>query len=473
MIEQLIFSQLLTNEEFARKVMPHLKDDYFSNSEEKNFLKIYRHFFSKYNKIPSKQAMLLEIEKLKSSAEVYKTLVSFVNTKEEFTETVEYLVSQTEEFCKEKALFNALKESVLIIDGASKSDKGKASIPTILSEALSVCFDSSVGHNYIEDAMARYEYYHMTEARVKTGIARIDKITKGGFPKKTLNVILSPPHGGKTFGMVNIGAGALKQGANVLYITNEMAAEEIGRRFDVNLMGIDFDTLAAIPRNVFQSKFGKMVEGARGKLVIKEYATGTATAAHYRALLAELKTKQNFVPDLIIVDYMNICASEFYKNGSAHNSYTIVGSIGKELRALAIESNAALLTATQTNRSGVDNSDVDMTSVSDSAATSMIADFIIAAISTGELKQLNQILWKQIKNRYAGISDDEKFLMGVNMKTQTMYDLDASTPQDIPEKKTKPINKGKSVPSEQVSIDLNHKIPPTASFEGFNFNEDD
>jgi replicative DNA helicase len=468
MIETLIFSQLLTNDEYARKVIPHLKDEYFSTKEERNFLKIYTRFFGKHNKIPSKQAMLLEIEKLKSDATVYATMVGFVNATEEFTESVDYLVDQTESFCKEKAIYNALRESVLIADGQSK-DKNSEAIPSILAAALAVCFDTSVGHNYIDDAAARYEYYHLTTARVKTGIKKFDLITKGGFPKKTLNVFLAPPHGGKTRDMINVGVGAVKNGYNVLYITNEMAAEEIGRRYDVNMMDVDFETLDTLPKDTFNSRFKKMVTNSvEGKLVIKEYPTGTASAAHYRALLAELKTKQNFIPDMIIVDYMNICASEFYKAGTNHNSYTVVGSIGKELRSLAIESNTALITATQTNRTGVDNSDVDMTSISESAGTAMIADWILAIISTSELAELKQVMYKQIKNRYRGVALDEKFILGVDPAKLKIYDLDVDQSYTPAPK----LNKGnKTNQPTQTSIDMEHKVTQTVSFDDFNFDE--
>ena len=247
----------------------------------------------------------------------------------------------------------------------------------------------------------------------------------------------------------------------------EMAAEEIGKRFDVNLMEVDFETLDVLPKSTFSAKFKQISEKARGRLIIKEYPTGAASAAHFRALLAELKTKQNFVPDMIIVDYMNICASEFFKNGSNQNTYTIVGSIGKELRALAIEHNAAMLTATQTNRSGVNNSDIDMTSVSDSAGTSMIADWILALISTDELKQLRQIMGKQIKNRYNGTSDYEKFLLGADYSKQKIFDLESDTPVPI---KAPTLNKSDIKSTHMFDFDMNHTIQPeTSKFDDIKF----
>lgn len=471
MIENIIFSQLLTSDEYARAVLPHLKEDYFSTQEEKNFLKIYRHFFTKHNKIPSKQAMLIEVENLKSSAEIYKSMVEIVNRTVEFTESKDYLLEKTEAFCKEKALFNALRESVLIMDGQSKS-KGPDAIPSVIQDALSVCFNTTIGHNYIDDAMSRYEYYHHSESRIKSGIKILDKITKGGFPRKTFNVFLAPPHGGKTLAMVNVAAGALKHGANVLYITMEMAAEEIGRRFDVNLMDINFDTLEVLPKATFESKFTKISKESRGRLIIKEYPTGAASASHFRALLSELKQKQNFVPDLIVIDYMNICSSEYYKAGSSHNSYTIVGSVGKELRALAIESDAAVVTATQTNRSGVNNSDVDMTAVSDSAGTTMIADFMLAIINTDELKDLKQIMFRQLKNRYGGTSDFEKFILGIDYGKQLLYALDSgdTVPSVGSQDKSKGLNKKAGGVVDSPSLDILHQIKPSSrSFDDFDY----
>jgi replicative DNA helicase len=425
--ESLIVSQLLINEEYSRKVLPHLKEEYFSSVAEKNFLKIYSRFYSKFNKIPSKQALLIEIENLKSSADVYTELVALVNSTVEFDETLDWLVEETEKYCKERALFNALRDAVLIIDGASKSKISKEGIPSMLQDALAVCFDTSVGHNYVDDSQERFDYYHATEQRIKTGITEFDKITKGGFPRKTLNVFLAPPHGGKSMVMANLASGALKHGFNVLYITMEMAEEEIGRRFDVNLMGIDFDTLEVISKDIFKSKFNKITRDSFGKLVIKEYPTGGASAANFRSLLSELKTKQNFIPDMIVVDYMSICSSDVYKNASNQNSYTIIGSIGKELRALASEINCAIITAVQTTRSGSGNSDVDITHTSESFGIPAIADFFAAIINTDQLKDMSQLMFKQLKNRYAGLSINEKFLMGVDYLKQTLYSLDPST----------------------------------------------
>jgi replicative DNA helicase len=468
MIEEIIFSQLLTNDNYARIVLPHLKEEYFSTQEEKNFLKIYNHFFIKHNKLPSKQAMLLEIENLKSSAEVYTAMKTLVENTVEFTETLKYLVDSTEKFCKERAVFNALKESVLIVDGQSKTKTAEA-IPSILQEALSICFDTSIGHDYFDESSERFDYYHLSESRIPSGIGMIDKITKGGFPRKTLNMLLSPPHGGKTLMMTNIASGALLAGYNVLYISMEMQEKEIGRRFDVNFLDIDFETLEVIPKQTFESKFASIQNKSRGKLVIKEYPTGGAHAGHFRSLLSELRTKQNFIPDMIVVDYLSICSSEKYKTVGNHNSYTITGPIGTELRALAVESDAAVISAIQTNRAGVGNADVDISNTSESMGIPSICDWFLAIINTDELKELNQTMFRQLKNRYAGITDYEKFILGVDTKKQKLFDLDHGSEvaniKPVKQKNSKPADNNKP-----FDFDMLHTIKPVdTTFDNFNF----
>lgn len=468
--ENIIFSQLLTNEEYARKVLPYLKEDYFSGQDEKNFLKIYSRFFKKHNKIPSKQAMLVEIENLKSSAEVYTSMVAIVNRTEEFKETLEWLTDATEKYCKDRAVFNALKESVLIVDGQDKAKRTPDAIPSILQEALAVCFDSSVGHDYFEDAQERFDYYHLTENRIPCGIPTFDKVTKGGFPRKTLNVFLAPPHGGKSMLMTNIAAGAIKNGFNVLYITMEMAAEEIGRRFDVNLMGIDFDTLELLSNDVFTSKFSKIAQGSVGRLVIKEYPPNGASSATFEALIGDLKTKQGFVADLIVVDYMGIMNSDAYSDVSKQNSYTIMGSIGKELRRLAVKYNAAVMTAVQTTRTGVGNSEIDMTHTSESFGIPAIADWFAAIVATDDLMSLGQIMFIMLKNRYKGLSFMKKFMMGVDYLKQTVFGLDNDTV--IPDLKPPKTQGGKAINKKTDSspVDMSHQIKSdTKTFEDFNF----
>ena len=361
--ESLIFSQLMSNEQYARRVMPHLKEDYFQTQEDKVLFKIYSRYFTKHNAVPSRQAILVDIENLKGSADLYASVKTVVSESVEFTETEQYLVDATEKFCRDQAIYNALRESVLIADGQSKMSPD--AIPAILTQALSVCFNTQIGHDYISEADQRYEYYHAVEARIPTGSKTFDGITRGGWPRKTLNVLLAPPHGGKSFVMTNFGVGALNAGYNVLYITAEMSEFEIGKRFDTNMMNVDFDTLQLMTKPIFENKFRSVIEKTRGVLKIKEFPTASAHAGHFRALLQDLKQKQNFVPDLIIVDYMGIVISEKFKAQSGANSYTIQKSVGEELRALAIETDTAIITAVQTNRSGVGNTEIDMTATSE------------------------------------------------------------------------------------------------------------
>lgn len=463
--EELIFSQLMQNDTYTRKVLPYIKEEYFNTQEDKNFFKIYSRYFSKYGVIPSKHAMLVEFEKLKSAPDVYNGLVDLVGVTTEIVDSPEYIVDTTEAFCKERALYNALKESVLIADGQSqgKNQKTPDAIPSILQEALAIAFSPDVGHEFFDEADARYEYYHLSENRIPLGSKTFNSITRGGFPRKTLNVLLAPPHGGKTLTMCNFAEGALSAGFNVLYITMEMAEFEIGRRFDVNYLDVDFDELMLLPKNTFTSRMDKIRKESRGSLVIKQFPTGAAHAGHFRAYINELKLKKQFVPDMIVVDYMGICASEKYKTSSGANSYTIQKSVGEELRALAIDLDAAVVTATQTNRSGVGNSDVDITATSESFGIPAIADWFAAIITSDELKQQQQTMFKQLKNRYKSLDEPNKFLMGVDVSKMRMFDLDNAG--SIP---SGPKSKLNTTPA--ANVDLGHVIKSThASFDDFNF----
>jgi replicative DNA helicase len=465
MIQELIFSQLLTNDEYARKVLPHLKEEYFSSQEEKIFFKIYSHFFTKHNKIPSKQAMLIEIEHLKASAEIYNTMKEMVGRTVEFEETLKYLVDKTEEYVKEKALFNALRESLLIADGHSKTKTAEA-IPMLLQTALGVCFDTSVGHDYFSDAEARYKYYHETTNRVSCGIPEFDKITKNGFPKKSLSFILAPPHGGKSLVMSNIARGASQAGHNVLTITLEMSEMEFSKRYDVQLLDVTFDELAVLPQSVFESKVSKLAAKSRGRMITKEYPTKTAHCGHFRLLLEELRVKQNFVPDLIVVDYLGICASENYKPSSGANSYTIMQAVAEELRALSITHDCAIISAIQTNRSGIGNSTLDMSNIAESLGPAQVGDFIMAVIDTEDLKSMHQLLFIQIKNRFGGIEDPNKFMMGVDKSKMKLYSLDigAEVASLSDKKKTKI-----ETANDTFGADMKHTIKTSDNVFDFNF----
>ena len=432
--EQFILSSLLYNEEYSRKVLPHFKPEYFHDRSDKIIYERINEYFTKYNALPSKPALIIECDNVTGlSQQESDTIGQTISSLTDIKENIDHLVNVSETFCKEKAIFNALMQSVQIADGKDKALTPEA-IPSILSEALSVCFDPSVGHDFTADFKQRYDYYHRKENRIPTGLDIFNKISRGGIPRKTLNVIMAPPHGGKSLMMVNFAVGAMQAGHNVLYITMEMAEEEIAKRFDVNLMGVDFDMLEKMSRTMFDSKIAKITEKSMGQLKIKEYSTGAAHAGHFKNLIQDLKVKQNFVPDMIVIDYMNICSSQKYKAGSTANSYTIVKSIGEELRALAIETNTCVWTATQTTRSGIGNSDVDMTNTSESIGVPAIADMYFAIIDSDELKKLNQLLIKQLKNRYEDKNKTEKFVIGIDRAKMKLYDVEESAQTGISKK---------------------------------------
>lgn len=458
-IESLIFSQLMTNESYARKVTPHLMEEYFQNQGDKVLFKLYSRFLQKHNSIPSKQAMLIETEKLKASQDVYTSVKDTISEVVDFSESIEFLIEKTETFCKDRAIYNALRDAVLIADGQDKNKSADA-IPAILQSALNVCFDTNVGHDYYLDYEHRYDYYHRRDAKVPTGSKIFDDITRGGWSRKTLNVLLAPPHGGKSFLMVNFARGAVEAGFNVLYITLEMAEEEIGKRFDQAMMRTTFDEMMLFSRETFNRQFAKVQAKSHGKMIIREYPTGQAHAGHFRSLLSELKQKQNFAPDLIVVDYMGICSSEVFKSGSSANTYTIVGSIGKELRALAIESDSAIVTAVQTNRSGVANTDIDITATSDSFGIPAIADWFGAIITSDELKEMNQMMIRQLKNRYKSLDDPNKFMIGTDFSRMIIHDLEDSGVKRTVSSNTKQHND----PFPE------HKINAVNSFDDFDFN---
>ncbi|UTS51977.1 DNA primase/helicase [Synechococcus phage BUCT-ZZ01] len=429
--EKLILSALLNREEFTRAVSPHIKEEYFQDKTTQIVCETILDYFRRYNSLPSKEAVMIECGNRKNITEDQATAINDVVKSLVNVEDNEYwLIEKAETFCKERAVFNALMQSVKIVDGKDTQFTSDA-IPTILQQALSVCFDNSVGHDYFTDAAARFEYYHRKENKIPTNLDIFNKVMRGGPSRKTFNVILAPPHAGKTLMMVNFAIGAINAGYNVLYITMEMAEEEISKRFDINMMNVDFDTIEKMSKDIFTNKFAKVMEKAKGKLMIKEYPTSGAHAGHFKTLIQELKMKQNFVPDMIVVDYLNICLSQRYKAGSAANSYTIVKSIGEELRALAIETNTVIWSATQTTRTGIGNSDVDMTNTSESIGIPAIADFFVALIDSEELRAMNQMIAKQLKNRYDDKNKKEKFAFGIDRSHMKLYDLEDSAQDGI------------------------------------------
>ena len=425
-IETKILSNLVYDEQYCRKVIPFIRTDYFSERKEAIISKIIVDFFTKYNKPLTKEILSIEVGNRTDIND--KELVEINNyvdsmTHEEVNDA--WMIEQTEKFCKDKAVYNAILHSIKIIDGGDKVHT-KDSIPSILSDALAVSFDNHVGHDYIEDSDARYEYYHRIEEKVPFDLDMFNKITKGGLSKKTLNIVLAGTGVGKSLFMCHVAAGVLTQGKNVLYITMEMAEERIAERIDANLLNLTMDELKVIDKDIFDNRIGKIASKTQGKLIVKEYPTAGAHAGHFRALLEELKLKREFLPEIIFIDYLNICASQRMKQGGSINSYTYIKSIAEELRGLAVEYNVPIVSATQTTRSGFTNSDPGLEDTSESFGLPATADLMFALVSNEELEQLNQIIVKQLKNRYNDPSFYKRFVIGVDRAKMKLYDVEAS-----------------------------------------------
>ena len=396
-IEFAILKHLLYDEEYTRKVLPFLKEEYFSDRNERLVFTEIKEFIDKYNSNPTFESLIIQLNNKNIDQDLFTGSSELVNeihnTKEELCK-INWLIDKSEEFCKNQAIYNGLLESISIADGKNKS-KDKGAIPQILSDALSVGFDTNIGHDFLENFDTRYEYYHRKEEKIPFDLQFFNKVTNGGFSKKTLNVFLAPPHSGKTLLMCHLTAGYLIQGKNVLYITLEMAEEEIAKRIDSNLLNISIEDLMNLDRSSFEKKINRLREKCSGKLIIKEYPTGVGSTNHFRSLINELNLKVNFVPDVVVIDYLNICASSRIKASGTVNSYYLIKSISEEVRGLSQEFNLPVITATQTNKGGVNNSDLDMASVSESFALNATCDSMFGIINTEELRNLNQILIKQ------------------------------------------------------------------------------
>lgn len=430
-IEKKILSNLVSSEDYMRKVIPFLKKEYFDNKSEKVLYSIITRYIDKYNRLPTKDALFIEIDKIENIPEdMYhemKTVITQFPSHENALQDMEYSIDETEQFCKDKALYQAIFNSISIMDGTDKKfDRG--SITKIVEDALAVSFDTSIGHEYIEDAESRYEFYHEKTNRIPFDLEILNKITGGGLPGKTLSCIMAGTGVGKSALMCHMAAANLLRGKNVLYITLEMAEERISERIDANLMDIKIDDLHRLPKDSFMTEIQKLKDKSIGNLIVKEYPPTSAGAAHFRFLLNELRLKKNFVPDIIYVDYINICMSSRLRNDLS-NSYQYVKAIAEELRSLAVEFVIPIITATQTNRSGIDSSEVDLTNTSESMGLPMTVDFMIAAISTPELERMGQIMMKQLKNRFASKTEYEKFVIGVERAKMKFYDLDDPSPE--------------------------------------------
>jgi|TARA_B110000208_G_scaffold101681_1_gene126665 replicative DNA helicase len=430
-IERTSLTQLVTNEQYARKVLPFMKADYFSDKTERTVFEEITKFVDKYNKIPTQTSLEIEVQNRKDlNEEEYKKVVAVIQTLSSTDVDFDWLVDTTEKFCKDRAVYNAIVEGISIIDGKDK-DRGPDSIPSILTDALAVGFDNAVGHDYLLDSESRFDYYHTVEEKIPFDLEFFNKITKGGLPPKTLNIALAGTGVGKSLFMCHVAANCLSQGKNVLYITLEMAEERIAERIDANLMNISMEDLHDLPKQMFENKIAKIIKSTSGTLIVKEYPTASAHSAHFRGLIKELAIKKSFKPDIIFIDYLNICASSRFKGASNVNSYMYIKSIAEELRGLAVETNVPIMSATQTTRSGFVSTDIGLEDTSESFGLPATADFMFALISNEELDDLNQIAVKQLKNRYNDPTMNKRFVIGIDRAKMRLFDIDNKEQENI------------------------------------------
>jgi replicative DNA helicase len=454
-IEKTILRNLLHDEKYMRQVYPFLRPEYFAGADQKIF-KLTADFIEKYNNCPNREALDIALQASNLNENDFAQAQSLLKELTPAESNAEWLFTETEKFCKDKAVYNAILKSIEIIDGRDKKHTTEA-LPSILSEALSVGFDNSVGHDYIINAPERYDFYHRVESRIPFDLDLFNKITNGGMPNKTLNVVLAGTGVGKSLFMCHVAASCLAQGKNVLYITMEMAEERIAERIDANLMNIDMDQLHDLPRQMYDNRIDKIKDKTEGRLIIKEYPTAGAHCGHFKSLLNELSLKQSFHPDLIIVDYLNICTSSRIKQGAGVNSYTYIKAIAEEMRGLAVEHNVPILSATQTTRGGFANTDVDLTDTSESFGLPATVDFMFALISTEELEELNQLLVKQLKNRYNDPTVNRKFIIGVDRAKMKLYDVEAAAQKGL----------SQANQTEDLDVKFGSKIRTSRDFSGF------
>ena len=431
-IEEITLSKLILNDTYTKKVLPFIKDEYYDSQSHKILFSTLSEYVNKFETTPEPNALKIEVEKRRDiSEEIYKEVEQFLNNLDRDHYNEDWLIETTEKWCKEKAIYIALMESVKIADGQDKT-RTKDAIPSIMSEALGVCFDDHVGHDYIQDSDDRYDFYHRKEEKIPFDIEYLNKITKGGLPNKTLNIALAGTGVGKSLFMCHVASSVLLQGRNVLYITMEMAEEKIAERIDANLLDIPIQQLNSplLSKEKYSSKLLELTKKTQGKLIIKEYPTASAHVGHFKALLNELSMKKGFSPDIIFVDYLNICASARYK-GTIVNSYTYVKAIAEELRGLAVEYDLPIVSATQTTRAGFGSSDPDLTDTSESFGLPATADLMLALISNEEMEELGQIMVKQLKNRYNDPTMYKRFVVGIDRAKMRLYDCDQGAQDDI------------------------------------------
>ena len=428
--EKTLLSNLIHNEDFTRKVIPFIKQDFFRNRDEITLFNIINDFVVKYNNLPTKEAIAIELSNNKTLTEdEYKNTKTLLNSLVYEEVEQQWLLDTTEKFCKDRAVYNAVLKGIKIIDGKDKHHTPEA-IPSILSEALGVSFDRHIGHDYLNQTDDRFEYYHRTEERLKFDLNYFNRITKGGLPPKTLNVALAGTGVGKSLFMCHMAAAAITQGRNVLYITLEMAEERIAERIDANLLDVTIDDLYEMPKEVYDNKISKLQNKVNGQLIIKEYPTASAHSGHFKGLIDELALKKSFKPDIVFIDYLNICTSSRFKGGNI-SSYFLIKAIAEELRGLAVQYNVPIVSATQTTRTGYMSSDVGLEDTSESFGLPATADFMFALISNEELEELNQIKVKQLKNRYNDPAVNRAFIIGVDRSRMRLYDVEQSAQQIV------------------------------------------
>ena len=430
-IERTTLKNLIHNDEYARKVLPFLKEEYFTERFDKILFREIYHFITKYNNLPTKEALSIELNNRKDVNETeYKTITDILGTLNKEQIDQKWLVETTEKFCKDRAIHNAILGGIQILDGKDKSHSPEY-LPEMLSQALSVSFDQKIGHDYLTETKERYDFYRRKEERLELDLEFFNKITRGGIPSKTLNICLAGTGVGKTMFMTHLASSILLQGKNVLYITLEMAEERIAERIDANLLNVGMSDLEELPYQMYETKINKLQSKTTGKLIIKEYPTASAHTGHFKNLLNELALKKSFKPDILFVDYLNIAASARFKAGANVNSYTYIKAIAEELRGLAVEYNIPVFSATQTTRGGFVSSDVGMEDTAESFGLPATADFMFALISSEELEQKNQILIKQLKNRYNDPTVNRKFIVGVDRSKMRLYDVEQKAQEDL------------------------------------------
>jgi len=454
-IETTILRNLVYNEEYSRKVIPFIQPDYFEQRTEKVVFQEIVHFIVKYGSAITTEALKIELENRTdlSESEV-KEVREITDAFHDSPVDKQWLLDTTEKWCRDRAIYLALMESITIADGNNEK-KNRDAIPSILSDALAVSFDNHIGHDYLNDYEERYESYHRKEDRIPFDLEYFNKITKGGLPNKTLNIALAGTGVGKSLFMCHMASACLLNGHNVLYVTMEMAEEKIAERIDANLLNVNIQDLTDLPKTTFENKVTKLSKKTQGSLIIKEYPTASAHSGHFKALLNELALKKSFRPDIIFIDYLNICASSRYKSNLSVNSYSYIKAIAEELRGLAVEANVPIVSATQTTRSGYGSSDVELTDTSESFGLPATADLMFALISTEELEGLGQLMVKQLKNRYNDPTIYKRFIVGIDRAKMRLYDCEQSAQKDI-------LDSGQEE-------EYNYEEKPKKSFEGFKF----